>query len=76
MPTVPSAKVTVGEIGTASGVAIASPSVLAAADGLYPSGVLLPVAVSTGAALSTVQVAVREVVELLPHASTAVHVLV
>ena len=72
----PSAKVTVGVPQASLAVALPRAASIAAAVGLHPSGVLLPVAVSTGAVLSTVQVAVREVVELLPHASVAVHVLV
>ena len=76
MPTVPSLNVTVGVPHPSVAVALPRAASIAAAVGFHPSGVLLPVAVSVGGVTSLVQVAVRDVVELLPHASTAVHVLV
>jgi len=51
---------------------------IAAEFGLHPNAPLagLPVAVSVGDVRSSVQVAVRDVVDVLPQASVAVHVLV
>jgi hypothetical protein len=78
LSTSPVDEVTVG-LPQAS-VAVAEPSAasIAAADGLQPrlpfAGV--PVAVIVGAVTSTVHVAVRDVVAVLPHASVAVNVLV
>jgi len=46
---------------------------MAAVDGLQPSAELFPVAVMTGACVSSVQVAVRDAVAELPHPSVAVH---
>jgi len=44
--------------------------------GLPHRNSVVPVAVITGACVSTVQVTVLEAVDVFPHASTAVHVLV
>ena len=49
---------------------------IAAEDGLHPSGEGVAGGVIVGGVLSCVQVAVIDAVALLPHASTAVHVLV
>jgi hypothetical protein len=59
-------------------VAVAEPNAasIAAEDGLHPSGELLPVAVIVGGVISTVHVAVLDVVAVLPQASVAVNVLV
>jgi len=59
-------------------VAVALPSAasIAAEVGLHASGALLPVAVIVGGVISSVQVAVLEVVAVLPQASDAVKVLV
>ena len=59
-------------------VADAEPNALsiAAEDGLHPSGVLSPVAVITGASVSTVQVTVRDANERFLQGSIAVNVLV
>src|SRR6266487_2492117 len=59
-------------------VAVAVPNApfIAAVDGLHPSSSAPPVAVSVGAVISNVHVAVRDVVDVLPQPSIAVHVLV
>jgi len=59
-------------------VADAEPSApsIVAADGLHPSARLLPDAVIVGAVISTVHATVRNVVDVLPHKSVAVNVLV
>src|SRR5205085_6680594 len=59
-------------------VAVADPSAasISAAVGLQPRVVVVPVAVITGAVISKVQLTVLDAVELLPHPSVAVHVLV
>ena len=60
-------------------VALAVPSAasIVAADGVQPSVKVVPVAVITGAILSTVQDTVRDTaIAEFPHASVAVHVLV
>src|SRR6266487_1402443 len=59
-------------------VAVAVPNApfIAAEDGLHPSASVPPVAVSVGAVTSNVHVAVRDVVDVLPQPSVAVHVLV
>jgi len=49
---------------------------MAADVGLHPSGASLPLAVIMGAVTSSVQVAVLDVVAVLPHMSVAVHDLV
>ena len=61
-----------------SSVAVADPKAasIAAEVGLHPNGVSLPVAVIVGADVFSVHVAVRELVEVLPHASMAVQDLV
>ena len=59
-------------------VALAVPSAasIAEVDGLQPRGVLLPLTVSAGGVRSSVQVAVTDVVAVLPQTSVAVNVLV
>ena len=59
-------------------VAVADPSAasILAAVGLQPSVVVVPDVVITGAVTSKVQLTVLNAVELLPHASVAVEVLV
>jgi len=59
-------------------VAVAEPSAasIAAEVGLHRFGFAVPVGMRVGAVMSTVQVAVREVVAVLPQASVAVNVLV
>ena len=60
-------------------VAVPNAASMAAAEGLHPRSALfavVPVAVITGAVTSNVQVAVRDVLDVFPHASLAVHVLV
>ena len=55
--------------------ALPSTPLIAAVDGLHPNALLLPVAVMVGAVRSSVHVAVRDVVAVLPHTSVAVNVL-
>jgi hypothetical protein len=61
-----------------SSVALAEPSApsMSAVDGLQPSANALPIAVIVGPVRLAVQVAVLEVVDVFPHASVAVNVLV
>ena len=70
--------VTVGVLQASLAVAAPNAASIAAVVGLHPSAPLagVPVAVIVGAVTSTVQVAVLEVVDILPHASVAVNVLV
>jgi len=51
-------------------------ALIADEEGLHPSGLSLPLAVTVGAVTSAVQVAVLVVVAVLPQASIAVNVLV
>jgi len=57
-------------------VAVPKAELIAAEDELHPSGEGVAGGVIVGGVLSCVQVAVIDAVALLPHASTAVHVLV
>ncbi len=59
-------------------VAVAVPNApfIAAVDGLHPRASALPVEVNVGAVRSSVHVAVRDVVAILPQTSVAVNVLV
>jgi len=59
-------------------VALPNAASMAAVVGLHPKAPLtgVPVAVITGAVISSVQVAVRDVVDVLPQKSVAVNVLV
>jgi len=76
LPTEPSLCVTV--VGPQASVAEADPSaaLISPADGLHPSERPVPFADIEGAVLSAVQVAVRDVVAVLPQPSLAVNVLV
>ena len=56
--------------------AVPSAALIAAVDGLQPSVVVVPVAVSVGGVLSNVQVTVLAAVAELPQPSVADHVLV
>src|SRR6266496_2874917 len=56
--------------------ALPSAPFIAAVDGLHPSSSAPPVAVSVGAVISNVHVAVRDVEDVLPQPSVAIHVLV
>src|SRR5258705_355030 len=73
---VPVLTVTVGVPQASVAVALPSAASIAAAAGLHPSGASLPVAVIVGAVRSSVQVAVLDVVAVLPQISVAVNVLV
>jgi len=70
--------VTVGVTVPQLSVAVAVPSAasISAVVGLQPSAKFVPVAVIVGAVTSTVHVAVRDAVTVLPHPSVAVQVLV
>src|SRR6266498_2006453 len=68
--------VTVGVPQASVAVALPSAASIAADVGLHPSGASLPVAVIVGAVISSVHVAVRDVVAVLVQASVAVNVLV
>jgi len=70
--------VTVGVPHASVAVALPNPASMAAEVGLQPKAPLtgVPVAVSTGAVISTVHVAVLDVVAVLAQASVAVNVLV
>jgi len=57
-------------------VALPRAASIAADVGLHPSADVVPVAVITGGVTSEVQLAVLEVVVVLPHPSVAIHVLV
>jgi len=76
--TAPSDDVTVGVLQASVAVAEPSAALIAADVGLQPrlpfAGI--PVAVMVGAVISTVHVAVRDAVDVLPQASVAVNVLV
>ena len=72
----PSVEVTVGDPQASVAVAVPRAALITAVDGLQPALKLLPVAVMLGAVKSSVHVAVRDAVEILPQASVAVNVLV
>jgi hypothetical protein len=72
----PSINVTVGGLHASVAVAVPRAPSIAAGAGLHPSVKLFPVAVMVGAVLSSVHVAVRAAVDVLPHSSIAVNVLV
>ena len=59
-------------------MAVAVPNAPSIAEelGLHPSASGLPLVVITGAVLSSLHVAILDAVEVLPHASIAVNVLV
>jgi len=66
--------VTVGVPQASVAVALPSAPLMVADVGLHPSGASLPVAVSIGGVRSSVQVAVRDADDVLPHISVADHV--
>ena len=74
--TAPSVDVSVGVLQPSVAVAVPNAVSIAAVDGLHPSASALPIAVITGPVASSVQVAIRDIVEVFPQASVAVHVLV
>src|SRR6266496_4330751 len=76
--TSPVTEVTVGVLHASVAVAEPRAASIAADVGLHPRAPLagVPVAVIVGAVMSTVHVAVRDAVAVLPQASVAVHVLV
>ena len=74
--TAPSVEVTVGVPQASVAVAVPSAALIVAEVGLQFNVVAAPVAVIVGAVTSSVQVAVRELVDVLLHPSIAVHVLV
>jgi hypothetical protein len=74
--TAPSDEVTVGVPQASVAVAVPSASFIVVVDGLHPRASAFPVAVSVGAVLSLVHVAVRAVVAVLPAPSVALNVLV
>ena len=72
----PSLEVMVGTPQASVAVAVPSAPFIVAVEGLHPSAGAEPVAVMDGAVTSDVQVAVLDVVAVLPQASVAVNVLV
>jgi len=68
--------VTVGVPQSSVAVALPNAASMSAVVGLHPNPKLFPVALRVGTVTSNVQVAVREVVDVLPQASVAVKVLV
>ena len=72
----PSVAVILTALHASVAVAVPSAASIAAAVGLQPSDVAVPVAVITGGTRSLVQLTVLEVVAVLPQASTAVNILV
>src|SRR5688572_1978064 len=67
---------TVGVPHASIAVAVPNAPSIAEAEGLQPSIKLFPVAAITGGVLSSAHVAVLDAVDVLPHASIAVNVLV
>jgi hypothetical protein len=78
LDTAPSVEVTVVVLHASVAVALPSAPLIAAVVGLQPKIPFagLPVAVIVGVVTSTVHVAVRDVVAVLPHTSVAVKILV
>src|SRR6187551_891422 len=74
--TVPSVALTLTVLHASVAVAEPRAASIAAAVGLQPSDVAVPVAVITGGTRSLVQLTVLEVVAVLPQPSTAVNILV
>ena len=68
--------VNVGVPQASVAVAVPKAPLIVAVDGLHPSARAPPVAVRVGAVRSSVHVAVRDDVAVLPHASVDVHVRV
>ena len=71
-----SVALTVGVLHVSVAVAVPSAASINAALGLQPKVKVVPVAVTVGAPVSTVQVTVRVSVPALPHVSVAVNVRV
>ena len=76
LTTIPSVEVSVGVPHASVAVAVPSAALISEACGLQLSVNAAPVAVIAGGIISSVQVAVLEIEEVLPQASVAVHVLV
>ena len=76
LTTTPSVEVRVGVPQASVAVAVPSAALISDAVELHDKVRAAPVAVIVGGVVSSVQVAVLEVEEVLPHASVAVHVLV
>ena len=72
----PSVDVTVGVPHASVAEAVPSAPSIVAVDGLQPRASALPFATRVGAVKSSIQLAVLDVVEVLPQPSIAVHVLV
>ena len=72
----PSRNVTVGVLQASVAVAVPKTASIEVSDGLQFNGTALPVAVMTGGVLSKVHVIILDAVEVFPHTSLAVHVLV
>ena len=76
LTTAPSVEVSVGVPQASVAVAVPSVALISDAVGLHDKVRAAPVAVIVGGVVSSVQVAVLEIEEVLPQASVAVHVLV
>lgn len=76
LETAPSVAVTVGTLQPSEAVADPSAFVISETCGLHPIFCVVYIPVKTGTVLSAVHVTVLDVVEVLPHASIAVKVLV
>ena len=72
----PSLCVTVVAPHPSVAVAVPIASLISAALGLQPRKLFIPPVVSTGGVISSIHVAVRDAVDVLPQKSLAVHVLV
>jgi hypothetical protein len=72
----PSLEDNVGVLHTSVAVAVPSALLISPADGLQPSEVVVPPVVIAGGVTSTIHVTVLDAVDVLPHASRAVQVLV
>ena len=72
----PSLVVTVGTPHASVAVAVPSAAFISEATGLHPNARVVPPVVSVGGVLSIIHVTVLAAVDELPHASTAVNVLV
>src|SRR4029453_6224218 len=73
LPTCPSLALSVIAPHASVAVALPSAALIVAADGLHPSGAGVAGGVIVGGVRSSVQVAVTDAVDVLPHASIAVH---
>ena len=74
--TLPSLEESVGVLQASVAVAVPNALFISPADGLHPSVVPVPPVVIVGGVLSAAQFAVREAVDVLPHSSIALNVLV